>query len=193
MHQLHSDPPASEPQNSMRMQCGTEHLTSIGKRWEKHQSQVAPIKSDPPNGRLLDSLQWSMSVGKSKPINLFFQEPVCHICSPIPPSMIKLLLLHWILSKMLLTNISKTFSIHTKGFLQSILHATWPPEPGCFGKYFADHSHLQSSLDQTFSQTSIPSAVLIHRLGLRHHRVQISRPGIKWRDCVYCPLAHCAS
>lgn len=171
MHQLHSDPPASEPQNSMRMQCGTEHLT-IGKRGQKHQSQVAPIKSDPPNGRLLDSLQWSMSVVKSKPINLFSQEPVCHICSPIPPSIIKLLL-HWILSKMLLTNVSKTFSIHTKGFLQSILHATlWI---------------------RLFSQTSIPVAVLIHRLGLRHHRVQISSPGIKWRDgdplfCVCCPL-----
>lgn len=26
MHQLHSDPPASEPQNSMRMQRGTEQL-----------------------------------------------------------------------------------------------------------------------------------------------------------------------
>lgn len=51
---------------------------------------------------------------------------------------------------MLLTNVSKTLSIHTKGFLQSILHATWPPEPGCFRKYFTDHYHLQSSLDQTF-------------------------------------------
>ena len=43
-------------------------------------------------------------------------------------------------------------------------------------------------------KTSIPIAqVLIHRLGLRHHCVQISRPGMQWRDgdplfCVCCPL-----